>query len=136
MDKVLDQVVGDVDREVLHPPSQVDQLLADEHHVLVLHVEVVRLFTDGALDQVLRNFLCPIEYHIERQGVHRCVSDKIRKTHYNVYNLLHVVVFFSFTHGLDAWNLPYLCKETSIVSICKLAIFEEIINLKIDFAFL
>lgn len=135
MDKVLDQVVGDVDGEVLHPPSQVDQLLADEHHVLVLHVEVVRLLTDGVLDQAHLNFLCPIEYHIEGQGVHRCVSDKIRKTHYNV---LHFVVFFSIygTHGLDAWNLPYLCKETSIVSICKLAIFEEIINLKIDFAFL
>lgn len=97
LDKVLDEVVGDVDGEVLHPPSQVDQLLADEHHVLILHVEVVGLFTDGVLDQVHQNFLCPIEYHIEGQGVNRCVSDKIRKTHHHVYNVLHVVVFSIYT---------------------------------------
>lgn len=109
MDKVLDQVVGDVDGEVLHPPSQVDQLLADEHHVLVLHVEVVRLLTDGVLDQAHLNFLCPIEYHIEGQGVHRCVSDKIRKTHYNV---LHFVVFFFHLHmGLMLGTYPIFVKK-------------------------
>lgn len=110
MDKVLDQVVGDVDGEVLHPPSQVHQLLADEHHVLVLHVEVVRLFTDGALDQVLRNFLCPIEYHIEGQGVHRCIPDKIKQTRYWVICITCCSIFHLYM-GLVLGTYPIFVKK-------------------------
>lgn len=68
--------------------------------------------------------------------MYRCVFDKIRKIYYNVFNVLYVVVFFLFIYGFDVWNLFYFCKEIFIVFICKFVIFEEIINLKIDFVFL
>ena len=102
---VLDEVVWDVDGEVLQSPSQVHKLLSNKHHVLVLHIEVVRLLTDGILDQVHLDFLCSIEYYIEGQGVHRCVPVKIYQIDVRIFPFYNKYEYKSTTQKMSVWQI-------------------------------